>query len=382
MGISKIPGEFVEEMTEPLGWPDIDETGLQERATEFLGLRNNVSWTTTSWRERRSQVFDGGIWSGRGAEAGSTSIQQRINEMDTLETHLGKGYAYYNLVAGIVTQTKTVINRNLAAANSKIQELRDTPELSLATKEALIRLYVAWQNSLNTAEVESMAGQVPSFTNWTPSSIEIPPPAATPANQPAPPPPRTFGHDGSAPLATSPASYFGPQQNSPHTFGGDHAGATFGGDRPAAFEGHTSGTSLEAAQATARPSGADPVMTGGPSGFGTSSPSGSSPSASSVSSSGPPAGGTSSPSSPSASGTSSPASAPTANSPTPVTGAGNPNTTASASDTAKSARTTTPLQPMASQPPLASSAPATSPAPAPAPTNQAAAAAPDRTSVV
>ena len=43
MGIEKIAGEYIQEMTEPSGWPDIDENILFARANELLELRNAVS---------------------------------------------------------------------------------------------------------------------------------------------------------------------------------------------------------------------------------------------------------------------------------------------------------------------------------------------------
>ena len=42
MGIGKFPGEYIEEMTQPSGWPNFDEDSLTNRATEFLNLRNGV----------------------------------------------------------------------------------------------------------------------------------------------------------------------------------------------------------------------------------------------------------------------------------------------------------------------------------------------------
>ena len=42
MGIEKIAGEYIQEMTEPSGWPDIDENILFARANELLELRNAV----------------------------------------------------------------------------------------------------------------------------------------------------------------------------------------------------------------------------------------------------------------------------------------------------------------------------------------------------
>ena len=115
----------------------------------------------TDWHDKRSRIFDGGgIWSGGAANAGNASVQQRIREMNSLGGHLGKGYAYYHLTAEIVVQTKNSINRNLQAAQTVIQDLRASPDFSEATKQALIKMYVAWQNSLNTAAVAAAAGQV------------------------------------------------------------------------------------------------------------------------------------------------------------------------------------------------------------------------------
>lgn len=46
MGLDKFVGEYTEAMTEPAGWPDMDESMLQERAAAFLRLRNPVRHIT------------------------------------------------------------------------------------------------------------------------------------------------------------------------------------------------------------------------------------------------------------------------------------------------------------------------------------------------
>ena len=44
MGLGKPTGEYVEEMTGPYGWPDIDETVLLNRSTELLQQRDRLCW--------------------------------------------------------------------------------------------------------------------------------------------------------------------------------------------------------------------------------------------------------------------------------------------------------------------------------------------------
>lgn len=42
MGIEKVAGKYIDEMTEPNRWPHIDESHLQTRAMQFLETRNLV----------------------------------------------------------------------------------------------------------------------------------------------------------------------------------------------------------------------------------------------------------------------------------------------------------------------------------------------------
>lgn len=159
MGIGKFAGEYVEEMTEPAGWPDIDETELQERAAEFLNMRNQIEAVVTNWRQQQGQVFEGGIWVGQGADAGRSSIQQRVGDMTSLQEHLGKAFAFYTLATGVVEQTKMAVNANLQNAQQIIQDIRQIPNIDDATKNGLIQLYVAWQNIVNSSEVSAMSGK-------------------------------------------------------------------------------------------------------------------------------------------------------------------------------------------------------------------------------
>ena len=139
MGIEKLAVEFVEEMTEPSGWPDIDETDLQSRATEFIQLRDRVNGVVGDWRAKQNQIFEGGVWSGGGADAGRSSLQQRMDEMSSLEQHLGKAHAYYNMLGQLVMDAKALVNQNLQNAQQIIQAIRNAPDLDEGEKRASSR---------------------------------------------------------------------------------------------------------------------------------------------------------------------------------------------------------------------------------------------------
>lgn len=371
MGIDKFPGEYIEEMTEPTGWPDIDEDSLTNRANDFLNLRNGVHGAAAFWQAQLNHIIDGGIWSGGAANAGNASMQQRISEMNSLSEHLGKSFAYYNLTAEIVAQTKNSINRNLQAAQTVIGDLRSSPDFSEATKEALIKMYVAWQNSINTAAVATAAGQVAAqaFAKWTPQAGAIPPlPLAAPSPTASPPTRFNFAsQSGQAPRTVSPAQHSAPP---PARY--DLADQQRIGPAPAP---PSSGSAQSPSGTGSGPGGGS--SPGSPGGLGTpGSPSSPSSPSNPMSTSAPSSsGGPSSASSPSTSATSSPTSGGSpGTSPTTGAAAGQP-ATASPANAAKASQTS-PFQSMANQapPPLASSAPATSPAPSPAPSQPAAAA--------
>ena len=86
MGMGKPDVEFVEEMTEPSGWPDIDEDVLKQRAADLTGVRARLVGTLAAWRRQRDAIGDGGIWSGSAASAAGTSLDTQISKMAALES--------------------------------------------------------------------------------------------------------------------------------------------------------------------------------------------------------------------------------------------------------------------------------------------------------
>lgn len=226
MGLEKFVGEYTEAMTEPAGWPDVDESVLQERAAALLKLSNQVQSVAKLWQDNNTTLFDGGNWAGNGANAAHQSMRNRISQMNALADHLGKAYAYYNFMAGLVEEVKATINRNLKHAHQVIQDLKDSEIYSEGTKQALINMYVAWQNMINSGEVTSVAGRVIAFSAWTPPPSSIPAAAPTPPQQQSPQQkaPTPFGSDNLSAPSISPISHVRASQ-SPGPVGGDTVGA-------------------------------------------------------------------------------------------------------------------------------------------------------------
>lgn len=171
MSTGKYEGEFSEAMTEPAGWPEIDESLLQSRASYLLDIRSLVYTVELFWREEHRRIFERGVWTGSAAQAANSALEQNIAEMVSMQQHMAKGHAYYSMAAEVLSQTKAQINRNLEDAHLVIQDVRESSQYSSGTKEILIKLFVAAQNKLNSDQVLAASAQIAPFSQWTPPSI-------------------------------------------------------------------------------------------------------------------------------------------------------------------------------------------------------------------
>ncbi len=196
MGLGKPTGEYVEEMTGPYGWPDIDETVLLNRSTELLQQRDRLCWVIGKWRQHQGEMFSAGVWAGSGADAGNTAVESRITEMTSLQTHLEKSIAWYRVLVGIIEQAKMTITNNIADAQRTIRDIRVHPDLDESEREALIEAFVIAQNALNTSVVAGATAQVPAFNAWRPPPSSIPPPPSGQA------PPGLPGFEAPPPVVT------------------------------------------------------------------------------------------------------------------------------------------------------------------------------------
>ena len=365
MGIEKSAVEFAEEMTEPSGWPDVDETLLYGRAADLLNARNELHAVATNWREQRARLSGVDIWSGGAASAAGDAMSRHINDMETIESRLAKAYAFYQLAASIIEQTKFGVNQNLQNAQAMIHEIKGLPDVSEGTKASLIELYVAWQNIVNSGKVSAGASQIPDFVSWTPEPSQIPALVQPPGEKSASAlsrlsfarqtnsgsmarspmavnnsrPPAEFSDQGGAPVHISPQGPLSPEVPARSTVPSEMANS------PAIASSPTS------------PAGSGSAMASSPTSGPTSSASSSASSSSAASQAG--------------------ASASAGTAPGGGANAPGAKTPAGSADTAKASRVASPVQPISSQSstPLATSAPATTP-PASSPTSQSASAVP------
>jgi hypothetical protein len=128
MGMGKPSGEFAEEMTEPLGWPDIDEQALLDRADVLRRVLASITSVLGLWRGQAGALFNGSVWTGTAADAGNHAVEQRINELASLQLHIAKSILWYQLVAGIVGDTKSTITHNVDEAHKTIGEFRNSQD--------------------------------------------------------------------------------------------------------------------------------------------------------------------------------------------------------------------------------------------------------------
>lgn len=179
MGLGKADGEHIVEMTEPDGWPKIDEDLLFERASVHLALRDSVHAALTNWRDQHARLIDGSVWSGDGSRAGGAAIQRQIREMEDVETHLAKAYSFYQMAGQRVADAKMEINANLTLAQAEIQEIKNS-KASAAAKELRLIEFLSSENEKNSAEVMEKAASITPFAKFQPPSNSIPSPSALP----------------------------------------------------------------------------------------------------------------------------------------------------------------------------------------------------------
>lgn len=351
MGLTKPAVEFAEEMTEPYGWPDLDENIFRDRASELIGTRDKVAGVLQSWRSHRDHVFD--FWFGRGADAGSGAIEERIREITYLKDSIEKAAAWYGLAASHIYQVKTIVARNLKESQKIIDAIRSNFQLDSNEREAAVRAFVKAQNAVNTSVVVDIAAELPTFETWQPPPSSIPPIAPSRDGTSTPTSPPTSLSDGptAANPSVSPLSHVTqlPTTVDGRTSAEAVAPTSSGIARPDA----SSPPSSEPISATPPPALGAPSATSSPS---TSMPAGASGGAMS-----------SGPSSPTASTPSALSNGPSASGPSagissaPATSGQPPGAAAS-----PAAAQSMPVQSAVPQAPLQAPAAATSPGPAPA----------------
>ncbi len=169
MGMVRPTGDHADRMLEPGGWPDADEDVLYDRARRFDEVLREVTHVLETSREQRTQVFDGGIWSGAAADGAAGALDSRIDQLATLRDDLASAITWHDQVRGSVVLAKSYIGDNVATANLRIAVIESDTALEAEERTAAIELVVNSTLGANLGIVADTAAGIQSTTASRPS---------------------------------------------------------------------------------------------------------------------------------------------------------------------------------------------------------------------
>lgn len=100
---------IADEMLDPGGWVETDEQSLYDRAKEFTQTLRQLTSSLEGLQHEQSEIFNGGVWEGGGANAAKGKLGQIIDELTALQNDLTKAITWYQNVGDTVAQTKSAI---------------------------------------------------------------------------------------------------------------------------------------------------------------------------------------------------------------------------------------------------------------------------------
>ncbi len=168
MSMLRPTGGYFDQLLEPGGWPEIDEDAFYERAQEFTQVLRQVTEVLESCQQRRTQVFDDGVWSGGAADAANGELGTNIGHLMTLQNDLATAITWHKYVAGLVVQAKLAIDTNAEVAHQQILVLQNEPGLTAAERAIAIESLVVATHGANVAVVAGTTEQILASRTWTP----------------------------------------------------------------------------------------------------------------------------------------------------------------------------------------------------------------------
>src|ERR1700759_524117 len=113
MGVAKPTGGYAERMLDPGGWPDVDDQVFYDRAQQYTQIFRQVTDVLETSQVQRSEIFDGGVWSGSAAGAANGEFGTLVSEMTTLQNGLATVITWHKYVALTVVQAKSDVTDNV-----------------------------------------------------------------------------------------------------------------------------------------------------------------------------------------------------------------------------------------------------------------------------
>jgi hypothetical protein len=160
MGLPEPKGEYVEQMLDQGGWPDVDEDSFHGRADKFMQVLGQVTEVLDGCLHHSGELFKGGIWSGGAAVTANGELQTRIDGLVTLQKGLSAVVAWHKYVAGSIAQAKSDISDNVDAAAQQIASLSEDSSLEDSERSSAIAEVVVRTRGANVSVVDETAAHL------------------------------------------------------------------------------------------------------------------------------------------------------------------------------------------------------------------------------
>lgn len=172
MGIPRPTGGYIDQLLEPHGWPDVDEDVFYDRANDFRRVLQGVTDVLDTCRQQRTQVFDGGLWSGTAAGSADGELRSRVEQLVTLQDRISGVVNWHDQLAGAILAAKLTITDNVDLALRQIAILADDPTLEADARTTAINTVLLSTHGANAGVVVATAEQILA-TKPTPGSGDL-----------------------------------------------------------------------------------------------------------------------------------------------------------------------------------------------------------------
>jgi hypothetical protein len=197
MGLAKPTGGYADRMLDPGGWPAADEQACYDRAQEYTQILLQVTDVLATTSYQRTEIFDGGIWSGSAAGAANGELGTLIGEMTTLQNGLATVITWHKYIAETIVRAKSDVTDNVVEAHRTISALENDPSLDADELNTQINSVVSMAHGANVGIVDGTAAQVLVSKSWKPPANALqdlldqkkPPPVVVPSDPRVKPPP-------------------------------------------------------------------------------------------------------------------------------------------------------------------------------------------------
>jgi hypothetical protein len=194
MTIDKPDGEYVEELTEPDGWPHGDEGKVFDCADEYRKRLRQLTFDgLEKWQQHRSSTFDGDIWAGEGAGSSDEKAGSWERHCGDEQNRLIAAYTWNQNAAERIVEVKNKVVNNIYKAQNEIAKLKNEADKNSDDPTDAVNAVIKKYHQLNVDAVKAAAGHVPPLSEW-----KAPPDALDKVlAQKAPPPPSPLGESWS-----------------------------------------------------------------------------------------------------------------------------------------------------------------------------------------